>query len=371
MITDVDPILKAAEPYSTIQLGPGLHTTYGCGTSERPDGVELKQGCRLIGDESGTTVIMCIRPMTEEAGDASVIRGQGENVVANLTVDGGVPITEAWPTATPYPRKRNLVFLKGDDNWIENVTGRRQYGIFANDRESFGLSCWGDSTITGCKILDVLGTYATAMQALNLEWCEVTFPRLPEGIKGNFRAAFNMGETNGGTVSNCQAYWAMAGVYTDWKDCRNLTVTDCLFHGVETGLYINAEERPGQTELDSRCNDNIKFIGNKVYLDPERPNLNGVLIDHRRSDDHKIETKQHCANDVLIEGNEFDFLPGEMKAKSKYALNVFTATPAAKRTDRLGVSGINYRNNVTHPALEFRWIGDTDSKISKLNLILE
>lgn len=60
-----------------------------------------------------------------------------------------------------------------------------------------------------------------------------------------------------------------------------------------------------------------------------------------------------------------------MKAKSKYALNVFTATPAAKRTDRLGVSGINYRNNVTHPALEFRWIGDTDSKISKLNLILE
>ena len=231
MITDLDAILKDAEPNTRIELGPGLHTTYGCGTDDKPDGPELKQGCDLIGHESGTTVILCIRPMTEEAGDASVILGQGENVVANLTVDGGVPLPEQGQTATPYPRKRNLVFLKGTDNAIVGVTGRRQYGIFADGRESFGLSCWGKSTISNCKVLDVVGTYATGMQAHALEWCEVTFPRLRKGERGNFRAAFNMGETDGGTVSNCQAYWAMAGIYTDWKDCRNLEVTDCLLSG--------------------------------------------------------------------------------------------------------------------------------------------
>ena len=141
MITDLDPILKEAEPNTRIELGPGMHTTYGCGTGDRPDGVELKQGCQLIGDESGTTVIVCIRPMNEESGDASVIRGQGENHIENLTVDGGVPLTDAGHTATPYPRKRNLVFLKGTNNRMVNVTGRRQYGIFAQEmvRESLGL----------------------------------------------------------------------------------------------------------------------------------------------------------------------------------------------------------------------------------------
>lgn len=362
MTKNLDPILEAAAPGETIKLEPGVYTTMGVSTNGLASEAKrsLKEGCTLEGAAAtqGITTIICIRPLTSEGGDASVIRGLGRNTVRNVSVDGGVP-AGATATETPYPGKRNLVFLLGAGNKIENVIGRRQYGVFGAGRESFGLSAWGTeaepSEITNCQVTDMVGNYATAIQATVIRQCLVNFPRPLAGVRA-FRAAFNMGDTVNGIVEDCEAWWAMAGVYMDWKSCRGLNVRDNAFYGCDAGLWVNAQQEPAPTE--QRLISGLTFERNQVYLNPASKHVNGVLLDHSTTDGKQAEVSWHGITNVRAKDNQIAFLPGEpIQAEDAYAANVCDFTPAEKRTEKLGITDVVFENNAVDSRLVWRTKG--------------
>lgn len=369
MITkNLDPLIELTPENGTITLTDGIWTTKAVGTENSTEDVkrELKLGVTLEGPKAGEGIatIISVRPMTEAGGDASVIRGAGRNKVKNVTVDGGVPAPEDIPQATPYPGKRNLVFLKGDGNVIENVIGRRQYGILGTGQESFGLSAWGSeaapSRITNCQIVDVIGNYATAMRAEQITQSIVNFPRPRKGVKA-FRAAFNMGDTVNGMVQDCEAWWAHAAVYTDWKSCVGLIAQDNAFYGCDAGLYVNAQQEADPKE--NRINSNITFRRNQVWLNPKTEHVNGILLDHSTHNSAPLETTWHAINGVKISENVIGFLPGEtVETKHAYAANVCDFTSAAKRSATLGITGVEFENNTVceEPTMKWRTKGSPE-----------
>lgn len=365
MTKNLDPLIEATPANGTITLEPGIWTTQAVGTANTAEDVkrELKEGVTLEGPKpsEGIATIISIRPLTGDAGDASVIRGVGRNTVRNLTVDGGVPQGDT-PQAVPYPGKRNLVFLKGDGNVIENVIGRRQYGVYQEGKESFGLSAWGSPTapsrITNCQVVDVVGDYATAMQATEIRNCLVNFPRPAKGVRA-FRAAFNMGDSVNGIVEDCEAWWAMAGVYMDWKSCSGLKVKDNAFFGCDAGLWINAQQEAAPTE--QRLISNLTFEGNQVWLNPQTRNVNGILLDHSNTSGQPTEVGWHGINGVNVTRNVIDFLPGEtVTCEHPYASNICDYTPGEKRTEKLGICNVRFADNTIGATLIHRTKGLPD-----------
>lgn len=368
MLTNLDPIIEATPANGTIKLTPGVWTTAAVGTASTIEDMkrELKEGVTIEGPrpEEGIATIISIRPMTVEAGDASVIRGAGRNTIRNVTVDGGVPMDGSdIPQATPHPGKRNLIFLKGDGSTIENVIGRRQYGILPKPgkegQESFGLSAWGSeaapSRITNCHVTEVLGNYATGIQATLIDRCKVNFPRPTNGVLA-FRAAYNMGDSVNGRVENCEAWWAMAGVYMDWKSCSGLKSSRNSFFGCDSGLWVNAQQEAAPKE--HRLITNLIFERNEVWLNPALRHTNGVLLDHSAANSQPIEVTWHGINNIMVRDNTIGFLPGEeVKTEHAYAANVCDYTPAEKRTEKLGITDVTFENNIVDPRLVWRTKG--------------
>lgn len=360
MAKDFDAILRESKEGDTIDLQQGIYITqgYSANPSLPYRGEKPKRGCKIMAEAPGATVIQCVREITAEDPDASVIASDEDDVeLFGLTVDGGME------PGKEYAGKRNLIFLTGNNTKINNCVGRNQYGSKKRGAESFGFRVSGKSIdrclIVDCFITDPHGDYITQFRGNWISFCKAHFPKRSEPGERGFMVAFNMGDTDHGAVLNCEAYGAMAAVYMDYKDCTDLTVQGNHFESVETGLWVNAEQSEGQQH--SRTNRGITLMRNRIYLDPSRREVAGILLDHRWTNDPNRETTMNCVNDVRIERNVFDFAPGERLNEFTYAANVFTRTPRSKRNAVLGIGRVEFVDNETHPDLKWQVVREPDA----------
>ena len=132
------PALAAAAPFDTLVLAPGVHT--GPVRIDRPVVVRGEPGARLVGDGTGTVVIVTSGGVTVE--DLSIERS-GTRV---LTVDSGIQVLRSTPVAIRRVQLRDVLYgvyaERSDSIVVEDCTLAGRVPELKEDGEGNGIHLW-------------------------------------------------------------------------------------------------------------------------------------------------------------------------------------------------------------------------------------